>query len=176
MTLNYSSFYPNPKENLQLWRLLYIYFFFGGGILCCPNGNFSHGKFGSHSPRKASCNRVALPNPNVSVLCGLQAAAVRTVTSSDSCWWEGPEPERAPPETPSSANRSFRFTVPSSRPTLPADTRCRSTAVLFRSGSLDNVSLVEFYAACIYRMPGGVIVGDSIGSLRSCSLGYIVLL
>ena len=30
----------------------------------CPNGNFPHGKFRSLSPRKASCNRVALPNPN----------------------------------------------------------------------------------------------------------------
>ena len=27
-----------------------------------PGGNFSIGKFGSLSPRKASCNRVALPN------------------------------------------------------------------------------------------------------------------
>ena len=32
--------------------------------LCCPNGNDTHGKFGSLSLRKASCNRVALPNPN----------------------------------------------------------------------------------------------------------------
>ena len=32
--------------------------------LCCPNGNFSHGKFGSLSGRKASNNRVALLNPN----------------------------------------------------------------------------------------------------------------
>ena len=32
--------------------------------LCCPSGNLSHGKFGSLSPRKASCNGVALPNPN----------------------------------------------------------------------------------------------------------------
>ena len=31
----------------------------GGGKLCCPNGNFSHGKFGSLSPRKASCNSCA---------------------------------------------------------------------------------------------------------------------
>ena len=29
--------------------------------LCCPNGNFSQGKFGLLSPRKASCNRVELP-------------------------------------------------------------------------------------------------------------------
>ena len=32
--------------------------------LCCPNGNVSQGKFWSLSPTKASCNRVALPNPN----------------------------------------------------------------------------------------------------------------
>ena len=40
--------------------------------LCCPNGNFSHGKFGSLSSRKASCNshatqpckRVTLPHPS----------------------------------------------------------------------------------------------------------------
>ena len=31
---------------------------------CCPNGNFFDGKIGSLSPRKASYNRVALPNPN----------------------------------------------------------------------------------------------------------------
>ena len=33
--------------------------------LSCPNGNFSHGKFGSFSQRKTSSNRVALPNPNL---------------------------------------------------------------------------------------------------------------
>ena len=32
--------------------------------LCCPNGNFSHRKYGLLSPRKASCNRITLPNPN----------------------------------------------------------------------------------------------------------------
>ena len=32
--------------------------------LCCRIGNFSHGKFGSLSTRKASCNRVTLPNPD----------------------------------------------------------------------------------------------------------------
>ena len=38
--------------------------FLGGGTLCYPNGNFSHGKFGSLCTGKASCNKVALPNPN----------------------------------------------------------------------------------------------------------------
>ena len=32
--------------------------------LCCPNEHFPHGKCGVVSPRKASSNRVALPNPN----------------------------------------------------------------------------------------------------------------
>ena len=39
-------------------------FLFRFCTLCCPNGNFSHGKSGSLCPRKASYNRVALPNPN----------------------------------------------------------------------------------------------------------------
>ena len=36
--------------------------YFAFCTLCCPNANFSHGKFGSIFPRKASCNRVELPN------------------------------------------------------------------------------------------------------------------
>ena len=46
-------------------RAVYIfyYFVFVFCTLSCPNGNFSHGKFRSLSPWKASCNRVALPNP-----------------------------------------------------------------------------------------------------------------
>ena len=40
--------------------MTYIFFF----TLCCHSGNFSHGKFGSLSPKKASCNRLVLPNHN----------------------------------------------------------------------------------------------------------------
>ena len=53
------------EESCRLSPLHHTTFFFLFLFtLCCPNGNFSHGKFGSLSPRKASCNRVALPNPN----------------------------------------------------------------------------------------------------------------
>ena len=46
------------------WKVT-IFFFFFFNTFCCPNYNFSHGKFGSlFFPRKASCNRVALPYPN----------------------------------------------------------------------------------------------------------------
>ena len=31
-------------------------------LLCCPNGQFCHGKFGSFSTRKVSCDRVAQRN------------------------------------------------------------------------------------------------------------------
>ena len=33
-----------------------VFFLFFLLTLCCPNGNLSHGKFGSLSPRKATCN------------------------------------------------------------------------------------------------------------------------
>ena len=50
------------EVHLSLHNFYMVLFFVF--TLSCPNGNFSHGKFGSLSARNASCNRVALPNPN----------------------------------------------------------------------------------------------------------------
>ena len=57
---------PPVRATAPSVRSLYYYYFFYIFFLTlsCLNGNFSHGKFGSLSPRKASCNRVTLPNPN----------------------------------------------------------------------------------------------------------------
>ena len=47
---------------VQISFIFYFFYFFYKH--CCPNGNFSHWKIGSLAPRKSSCNRVTLPNPN----------------------------------------------------------------------------------------------------------------
>ena len=39
----------------------FVCFLFVFCTLCCPNQKFLYGKFGSLSPRKASCNRVCYP-------------------------------------------------------------------------------------------------------------------
>ena len=52
---------PAPLSFFSFFFFLFFLFY----TLLLSNGNFSPGKFGSLSPRKASCNRVAaLPNPN----------------------------------------------------------------------------------------------------------------
>ena len=53
-----------PPHKPMLLFCCCCWFLFSVFLLCCPNGNFSHGKFGSLPPRKASCNRAALPNVN----------------------------------------------------------------------------------------------------------------
>ena len=51
-----------PATWVDLCRLMICLFFvFVCCTLDCPSGEFSHEKFGSLSPRKVSCNRVALP-------------------------------------------------------------------------------------------------------------------
>ena len=49
------------RSVFQVWLFMHSHVVCTFCTLCCPNGNFSHGKFGSLWPRKASCNRAALP-------------------------------------------------------------------------------------------------------------------
>ena len=52
------------------WTWTRNYFLYSIFVLCCPNGNFSHGEFGSLFSRKASCNSHAT-QPKLIMKCML---------------------------------------------------------------------------------------------------------
>ena len=54
--------------------------------LCCPNGNFSQGKFGSLSPRKASCNAQTVNGQWYQHLLTLFAIFYESSTEGTNSW------------------------------------------------------------------------------------------
>ncbi|MCK5814222.1 MAG: hypothetical protein KAH03_08180 [Cocleimonas sp.] len=57
------QFFDMISYNKVMMVMMILFFFFFLYTLL-SQWEFSHGKCGSLSPRKASCSRVALPNPN----------------------------------------------------------------------------------------------------------------